>query len=261
MMKCMRNEWSSCNLQMAERHYKVQWKISLPEDIWRAIFLTYCDYESLVKSRRLQSKYVQMCTAFGDMDDAIEANNLINLKWIQNRIGVQQMLKMSGNFGSFLDWAVECGNLEIMMWLRKVGCVWSEYTFQLAAECGNQTNMKWLKKIGCPWDRYTFHAAVENENLGSMIWLKENECPWDCETFEAAVVCGNLVNLKWLKENECPWDSDSFTAAARRGNLKHMKWLKENECPWDCETFYAAVERGNQENVEWLEENKCPMEF
>ena len=131
----------------------IQWKISLPEDIWDYIFLNYCDFESVVTSRDLQSTYVKSCTISFDFKEAISANNLNNLKWIYQSTGVLT--------GLFLDQAVEYGHFNIVNWLREVGCAWSEMTFVKAARCGDLERIKWLKANECSWNCKTFAAAAE----------------------------------------------------------------------------------------------------
>ena len=130
----------------------VQWKY-LPDDIWNLIFLEYCDFDSLVHSRVLQTEYVKECTEDDDMYDAIRSGNLKNVKWIY---------QCSGGFR------------------------WSSFHFDVAAGYGELEIMKWMKTKGCPWDFYTFQYATEKcdgTNFETLEWLRINNCPWDDETF------------------------------------------------------------------------------
>ena len=95
-----------------------------------------------------------------------------------------------------------------------------------AALDGNIMMLKWLNKKGCLWDSYTFASAALYGDLGNMMsWLKDNDCYWDEYTFRNAAEHGSLVNLKWLKNNGCPWNGRTF--AAINGNIENLNWLHE----------------------------------
>ena len=104
----------------------IQWKIFLPEDIWDYVFLNYCDFNSILTTRMLQSNHVKRCTEGNDFKGAIEANNLNNLKWIYQCGEV----KLNENY---FNEATELGTLSIIKWLREKGCKWSCLTFACAA--------------------------------------------------------------------------------------------------------------------------------
>ena len=50
---------------------KIEW------DIWDYIFLNFCDYDSIVTTRMLQSKYVKHSTENKDFELAIKGSNLM----------------------------------------------------------------------------------------------------------------------------------------------------------------------------------------
>ena len=152
--------------EMTSNKKKVQWKY-LPDDIWNLIFLNYCDFDSLVNSRVLQTKYVKECTESNDIIDAIKGSNLKNMKWIYE---------------------------------FKEGFEWFSYFFDVAAEYGNIKIMKWMKTKGCPWDEDTFQYAAEycdGHNFEVLEWLRINNCPWDDETFCEDEIKQPVV-IEWL---------------------------------------------------------------
>ena len=165
--KKMENKRSRPNEMVQKR--KIQWKISLPEDIWNLIFLSYCDFDSIVTTRMLQSKYVKQCTESNDLTIALRASNLNNVKWIYQSGGVT--LKDSHSF-----WAAELGTLSIMKWLLENGCQWHSNTFLAAAGNGDLNNMKWLLEKGCQWGYGTFTAAARHGDLNNFKWLVEKGC-------------------------------------------------------------------------------------
>ena len=222
------------NIPIQQRNNIIQWTISLPEDIWTHIFLNYCDFETLVTTRMLQSKYVKRCTEGNDFEKAIQGHNLHNMKWIYQCGGID--LKTT-----HFDAASRGNTLSIMKWLKKVDCPWDSFTFAYAARCGDLGNMEWLSKVGCPWDAWTFAGAAHCGDLNKMKWLKANKCPWDSYTFKYATSCGNIENMTWLKDNGCPWNEYTFIFAVKECNLTSMVWLKNNGCPDAAINFNYCV--------------------
>ena len=210
----MENKRSRPN-EMATKH-KVQWKISLPEDIWDHVFLNYCDFDSIMTTRMLQSKYVKHCTESNDFNLAIRGINLNNVKWIYQ---YQRVKLKAGHF----NWAARGGSLSIIKWLRGKGCPWSYYTFAEAATCGDLNNMKWLRTKECPWDSLTFQRAAEHGDLINVKWLRANDCPWDSFTIEGAALNGHLEVLEWLIIKKCPRDKEKLKLLDLRYSV--IEWL------------------------------------
>ena len=201
------------------RQQKVQWKY-LPDDVWNFIFLTYCDCNSLVNSRVLQSKYVQEFTECKDMEIAIRSKSLKKMKWIYQYVE---------------------------------GFQWHSFHFNAAAQYSTLEVMKWMKTKNCPWTCWTFRGAAREGNLNKMKWLKENYCPWNHWTFAMAAASGNLVNLKWLKKNGCPWNFTTFRYAAGQcdgTNFEVLEWVRTNNFPWDAKTFMESCVHPTA--VKWL---------
>ena len=88
--------------------------MTLPQEIQDKIFLEV-DFETLKRTRELQSNYINKVTMYDSIREA-----------------------------------AKYGNLENMKWLKEQGCPWDSYTFKYAARNGNLENMKWLKEQGCP---------------------------------------------------------------------------------------------------------------
>ena len=200
-MEVMKNKRSRPNEDAKKP--KVQWMLCLPEDIWSYIFLNYCDFDSIVTTRILQSKYVKHCTEGNEFKLAIRANNLDNVKWIFH-CGGDELTDMH------YEEALEFGTLSIMKWLREKECPWRSWTFSCAAMHGDLNKMKWLKANDCPWGEHTFAQASGLGDLNNMKWLKENGCPWDEETFEDAALFEHIEVLDWLFLNNCPWGPYTF---------------------------------------------------
>jgi hypothetical protein len=71
------------------------------------------------------------------------------------------------------------GHLEVLKWLREIGCPWDEKTCSHAAEGGHLEVLKWLREIGCPWDEETLVSAITNDRYDVLRWALANGCPCD----------------------------------------------------------------------------------
>ena len=77
------------------------------------------------------------------------------------------------------------------------------HSFYLAARVGNLDVLKWLKEIGCPMCAKTFREAVSQGSLENMKWIRENESPYrKCNNISVGIIGGNVEeNTNWLEEN------------------------------------------------------------
>lgn len=153
--------------------------VKLPQEIQDKILLKL-DWETLERSRDLQSEYVKNRTQFKTITEA----------------------------------ALH-GNLENMKWLKSIGCHWDTDVFAVAAAKGNLEIMKWLRENDCPWDFRPFSYATRQGNLENMKWLYSNDCIPYFDAYKAYP-----ENVRWLKEvglfdrhvlpfgptrSRCPW--------------------------------------------------------
>lgn len=67
-------------------------------------------------------------------------------------------LRYSFRFGiprEGVDWctlSARVGNLEVLKWARRRGCLWDEQTCTLAASGGHKELLLWARREGCPWN-------------------------------------------------------------------------------------------------------------
>ena len=145
-----------------------------------------------------RSKSIYYVTQFRTYSEAINANDLENVKWLYNigcYIGSIDLDNVLENYNPIITaWileninnkdykkrfaiAAQNGELNKIKLLRKYGFIWDEETFMRAAEYGDLENMKWLYANGCPWHKATFTAATKSKNLENMLWLRDNRCPY-----------------------------------------------------------------------------------
>eukprot|EP00587_Corethron_hystrix_P009281 CAMPEP_0113304708 /NCGR_PEP_ID=MMETSP0010_2-20120614/4618_1 /TAXON_ID=216773 ORGANISM="Corethron hystrix, Strain 308" /NCGR_SAMPLE_ID=MMETSP0010_2 /ASSEMBLY_ACC=CAM_ASM_000155 /LENGTH=368 /DNA_ID=CAMNT_0000158963 /DNA_START=206 /DNA_END=1309 /DNA_ORIENTATION=+ /assembly_acc=CAM_ASM_000155 len=129
-----------------------------------------------------------------------------------------------------------------------------------AAKGGHIEMLKWLRAVGCPWDKETSTEAARRGHLDLLIWLRQEGCPWGYETCIAAAKGGHIGTLKWLRRNGCPWwEYRMCEFAAKGGHLNMLIWLREEEeCPWGLWTPSAAAEGGHWEVLKWSIIHGCP---
>ena len=77
-----------------------------------------------------------------------------------------------------MEEAANGGHLELVQWLRGVGCEWAANVCQNAAEGGNLEVLQWLRANGCPWDFCTCTYAVYSGHVEVLRWARENGCEW-----------------------------------------------------------------------------------
>jgi len=119
-------------------------------------------------------------------------------------------------FASFLRKTVRSGWLSILQWTKEENhCPFTDISLcPNAAKKGNIEVLKWLREIGCSWDQVMCTKAAVRGNLAMLKWLRKQRCPWNRWTCDHAASKGHLEVLKWLRENDCPWSSDVCDSAA-----------------------------------------------
>lgn len=112
--------------------------ITLPQEIQDQIFL-HCDWETLEKSRDLQSEYIKNKTKYNNTKEAALNGNLENIKW-----------------------------------LRENDYPWNAETFHYAEKHGNSDNIAWLRKNGCPTFDISFFKTTYKAFTNYCIELANN---------------------------------------------------------------------------------------
>ena len=199
---------------------------NLPEEINDKIFLAM-DWYELEKIREIQSDYVKQTTRYRMIYNAMPHINLNNIRWIYGNFNDNRYFhKLAPSISyDIFEYVARYGNLEIMKFLAKEGCVWNEKTLKSAIFSENLDCIKWLLKNGSLWNEWSFGHIAETGNLDNMKWLFKNGYSWNDYTFAMALMYGNLVNIKWLFDNGCPYLTYDFEYLYKE-DVK--LWIKEN---------------------------------
>ena len=127
-----------------------------------------------------------------------------------------------GEKGSFNELkpaeAAERGYLGTLQNLHRRGRVTFNIELCKAAAYGGQLEvLKWLREIGCPWDELTCATAASGGYLKMLQWARANGCLWDEMTFAGAAIRGHIKVLNWARANGCPWNAETCGYSAMSG--------------------------------------------
>ena len=154
--------------------------------------------------------------------------------------------------------ACKGGHVEIMKWLRSVGCFWDERACFAAAKGGHVEALQWLRREGCPWDEQACAGAAEGGHLEILKWLRSEGCPWSAGACSGAAMGGHLEILKWLRSEGCPWNAWACSGAAEGGHFEILKWLRSEGCPLGAVACAGAAGGGHLKILKWLRSEGCP---
>jgi hypothetical protein len=79
-------------------------------------------------------------------------------------------------------YAAKHGLLNVLQYLRGIGCPWNVWTCTYAAEKGHFKILQWAHTKGCPWNELTFAYAARGGHLDVLKWLRDENCPWSGST-------------------------------------------------------------------------------
>lgn len=68
------------------------------------------------------------------------------------------------------------GRLDVIRWLREIGCSWDRWVMAHAAWKGQLRLVKWLKYNGCPCDGLAINWAENSGYHNISRWLRANGC-------------------------------------------------------------------------------------
>ena len=89
-----------------------------------------------------------------------------------------------------------------------------------AARYGNLEVLQYLRSMGCTWDSSTCHNAAKYGHLHILIYAQKNDCPWGKHTIYFAAVHGHIHILLWSQMNGFNWEDDHIVRAAVLMNKK-----------------------------------------
>ena len=95
--------------------------------------------------------------------------------------------------------AVQSDNLELVQYLRKMGCVWDHLSTCAASEHSSSVEMlQYLHSNGCPWTWDCSSAAAENHKLDCLQYATDHGCEVDYDALFEAVNNNSYECLAYL---------------------------------------------------------------
>lgn len=240
------------------------------------------------------------------MIGAIRGDHFDTLKWLDTNgfPTSKYVLDEMACFGNktMLSWAiidqewpldaVACagaargGHLEILKWLRSLGCPWDGFTTRAAALGGHKEVYDWVVEHGCEsWSNDAAHAAMmghfdmakwlverhecdaqeclisaaKHGELDIFEWaLSQDDITYQPRIFAMAIESGNRELMDFLYRGGYGWDESACGVAAKTGRLDILVWLRKNGCPWDEWTCVNAAKWDHRVVLQWALENGCP---
>jgi hypothetical protein len=219
-------EWGALSCIKLLRDYGVKWGEGTCEVAARGGHLDVLKYARENGCLwEVSSPYKGMCIS------AIIGGNVECLKYVQER-KCQMPLDNRP-----CERAAEHGHLEMLKYLRSLGCALSGETVTLAIKNGHLDCVKYLheEEKMVKLNSETMDIALD---LEVMKYLKSVEVPWSEYTCSKAAGAGRLDCLKYAHENGAPW-KDSCHEAAKAGQLDCLKYAHENGAHWNT---YSVID-------------------
>ena len=185
---------------------------------------------------------------------AIASGQLETVRWLLDKANEQGFADETTSCLLYCSVAIQGKHLDLLRYLRSVGCPWDEDTFRRALQCEYMPVLEYIL-TEYPFDARNLKHAVQSASLELLRWLRQKYPPfdmdrketlyaswWDATLFETAVSCRALPILQWLRcECECPWNEKVCIIACQNGIIDTLEWLLEQGCPRDMDHCYRAA--------------------
>ena len=161
---------------------------------------------------------------------------------------------------SSCSFAAKNGNINLLKYLHKNGCIWDEETIGNAVKNGHYDCLIYAHENGCSMDLDICKYAALHGHLDCLIYAHEKGYPWAESTCNEAAENGHLECLKYAHENGCPWNEWTTEYAAKNNHLDCLMYAHENGCPWNELTCIYAADNGHLYCLNYAIDNGCPFD-
>lgn len=165
------------------------------------------------------------------------------IEWIQNK----RYKDLSNT--SYCAIATECGNLNMVKFLRSNKYAWNDLTCIRASQYGHINILQYAISNGCCLSKNVCMYAAHYGHLDILKYLRKMNCNWDSTVCVYAAKNGHLDILKYARENKCPWNKFVCTFAAQNGHLDVLIYAYENGCPF---VKYECMNTKHRNIINWL---------
>jgi hypothetical protein len=174
----------------------------------------------------------------------------------------------------------------VLEWTRREKIPWNESVCKGAANmvgCDDEENrskplelLRWIREVGCPWDKTVYLKPISAGRLETVRWLGANGCPttghpeditlthvaaramWDAHDEETSMKIVEV--LKYLVDVlKCPMSESINRYASAMKNEKLIIWALERGCKWVCHDYSDHAALGHLDLLKWvLKSNSIP---
>lgn len=177
--------------------------------------------------------------------DAARYGGLETLKWLiaQGCPYDADLIRVGAHHTGTVQWVYQ-----------QLGCPLTPGLCFAAAQCGNLDLLVWLRASGCPWDASAFAGAAYANRVDILDWLHKHDCPWSGNAYCAAARDGNIEAVDWFHAHGYPSTDEVFESAVEAGHLGLVQWLHHRGFGW-CRRMCLQVAHGHgcDSVAEWIE--------
>ena len=195
------------------------------------------------------------------IEKAVKANHIDVLEWISFSFQWSgETEELHETIGIMIEAALN-GNINIVRWLSSknikecgLSCI------EAAVRGGNLEVLKYVRELGCPWSNKVGILAALKGNLEILKWSVLNDCPMDVSKIFPSAANSKQPNLEvyqWLFNQGCPFNEEkSFRNACKLGNFEFIVFAQSKGSP-EYGRFYnklmiqGAISTGNLEALRW----------
>jgi len=126
--------------------------------------------------------------------------------------------------------AISIGDMDLLLWLRSINCLWDSHAFTEAARRGNIPMLELMREKRCPMAAVAAcNAAAQSNNTAVLEWLVSAGHWPDLTVWMHAASRGSMQVLEWLAVRLGTLGiRGAWEGAARHGKLCVIEWLHAN---------------------------------
>jgi hypothetical protein len=258
----------------------------LQQDLQDKILLEL-GWNTLNKTRKIQSLYVQRITQYDCIEEAAKYGNLPNMRWLYKynpdlpyehtvfeaacgrkstteAIPILQYL-MLHNCYYYINTLYHNITIPIktLRWLYnnrgtkkwKIHDDDNNPITDMAIKDPEFDLVKYIKETGYRPTKSTFVYAINDDNIRDLRYLHGSRCPYNYRIFSYAIGHGNLEVIKFLYGMRYYWDEEILMEAITYDNLDVIVYIHNTIRPWTKDVMEWVCEHSSFLVIEWFHRN------
>lgn len=153
------------------------------------------------------------------------------------------------------------GQLDVLKWLRALGCEWDDLVCTFAAYGGHQELLTWAVDNGAEMTEEVIGQAVYGGHFDVAKWAHARGVSINRDVCAAAARKGRLDIVQWARAQGGAWSTCVITEAVRKGFFDIAQWARANGCAWNSSACSAAAVGNHLEILQWLRSGPEPCDW